>query len=310
VIVTVTLNPAIDEEYVVPEFAPGGWFRATKTDRSPGGKGVNVSLVLKQLGYDSAAMGFLAGFNGEYVRDSLKRLGLTTNFVHMRGETRTNVYIVDEVGHVETGIAEGGPYVKEEALARFMVNYRRLLKRADCILFGGSLPPGVPQDVYRELIELARQEDVVTFIDAAGAPLMAGLEGIPAVAKIDHRFMSRLSGVRLDSLDNLIEAVSGLHRQGIEWAVTNYRNHGDVFFTPQGIYLGEFERRGVVSLFGSDDALMAGLIVAQMEKMDVENTIRFALACAWENSLHVEKGCRSREAVEALLDRIRVERLE
>lgn len=309
-IVTVTLNPAIDEEYVVPEFVPGGWFRATTTDRSPGGKGINVSLVLKQLGYDSAAMGFLAGFNGEYVRDSLKRLGLTTNFVHIKGETRTNVYIVDEVGHVETGIVEAGPYVKEEALARFMAYYRRLLKRADCILFGGSLPPGVPQGIYRDLIVLARGEGVPTFIDAAGAPLMAGLEGAPTVAKVDHRFMSRLAGVRLSSLDNLIEVVSGLHDRGVEWAVTSYRNYGNVFSTPKGIYLGEYDRKGLVSLFGSDDALMAGLALARTEKMDVEEAIRFSLACAWENSLHVEKGCRSREAVEELVDRVHIEKLE
>ncbi|QTX31303.1 1-phosphofructokinase family hexose kinase [Aminithiophilus ramosus] len=309
-IVTVTLNPAIDEEYVVPDFAPGGWFRATKIDRSPGGKGVNVSLVLKQLGYDSAAMGFLAGFNGEYVRDSLKRLGLTTNFVHTRGETRTNVYVVDEVSHVETGVAEAGPYITEEALGRFLINYKRLLKRADCVLFGGSLPPGVPQDIYRELIVLAREAGVVTFIDAAGAPLMAGLEGIPSFAKVDHRFMSRVAGVRLNSLDNLIEVVSGLHERGVLWAVANYRTCGDVFFTPEGIFLGEFGRKGIVSLFGSDDALMAGLTVGHLERMTVEASIRFALACAWENALHVEKGCRSRKAVEDLLEKVHVERLE
>ena len=72
-IVTVTLNPAVDEEYVVPEFRPGGWFRATKVQRSPGGKGINVSLVLKQLGLETAAMGFLAGFSGEYIRDFLRQ---------------------------------------------------------------------------------------------------------------------------------------------------------------------------------------------------------------------------------------------
>lgn len=309
-IVTVTLNPAIDEEYIVPDFAPGSWFRAKKIDRSPGGKGVNVSLVLKQLGYESTAMGFLAGFNGEYVRDSLKRLGMTTNFVHTRGETRTNVFVVDEVSHVGTGVTEAGPYVTEEALARFIINYKRILKRAKVILFGGSLPPGVPQDIYRELIALAREAGVATFFDAAEAPFMAGLEGAPTVAKVDHRFMSRVAGVRLNSIDNLIEVVSGLHERGVEWAIANYRTYGDVFFTPEGIYLGEFDRKGVVSLFCADDALMAGLIVARLEEMDVETSIRFALACAWKNSLRVAKGFEDRAALGDLLEKVHLEKLE
>lgn len=135
-IITVTLNPAVDEEYVVPEFRPGGWFRASETNRSAGGKGVNVSLILSQLGYSSAAMGFLAGFNGEFIRDELRKKRITTNFVHVRGETRTNVYIVDEIGHVETGVTESGPYVSEGALGRFLNNYDRMLTRAKFVYMG------------------------------------------------------------------------------------------------------------------------------------------------------------------------------
>ncbi len=82
-ILTVTLNPAVDEEYVVPEFRPGGWFRATKSSRSPGGKGINVSTLLAQFGYTSTAMGFLAGFNGEYIRNALRASRITTDFVHI-----------------------------------------------------------------------------------------------------------------------------------------------------------------------------------------------------------------------------------
>ena len=91
-IVTVTLNPAVDEEFVVSDFRPGGWFRSTQADRTPGGKGINVSIMLRQLGYESTTMGYLAGFNGSYILDSLRRKRITTSFIHVRGETRTNVY--------------------------------------------------------------------------------------------------------------------------------------------------------------------------------------------------------------------------
>jgi 1-phosphofructokinase family hexose kinase len=309
-IVTVTLNPAVDEEFLVPEFRPGRWFRSSHVDRSPGGKGINVSYMLSQAGYQSVAMGFLAGFNGEYIRDALRRLRITTNFIHVPGDTRSNVYIVDEIGHVETGIAESGPYIPEEAMARFLANYERMLGRARLVVMGGSLPPGVPQDIYRDMLDRAKSRGIPTLLDAAGPPLMTAIEGGPTFARIDHRFMARVAGVSLTSLDNLIEVVSRVHDFGVEWAVVSYRSYGAVFFSPQGIYLAEYERKGLVSLFAADDALVAGFIIAREEKMDTEDTIRFATACAWEDSPHVEKGFRDRSEIDKLAPLVRIDKLD
>jgi fructose-1-phosphate kinase PfkB-like protein len=281
----------VDEEFVVSEFRPGGWFRSRNANRSPGGKGINVSLLLSQLGVETAAMGFLAGFNGGYIRDVLRKEHITTNFVHVKGETRTNVYIVDETGKMETGISETGPYVPEEAYERFMKNYDRMLKRARLIVLGGSLPPGVPQDAYACLIRSAKDMGVPVWIDAAGAPLMSGLEAVPSLAKIDHRLLTNL------------------HEQGIEWSITSYHTYGDLFFTPEGIFLATSGRKDVVSLFGASDALMAGMIVAREENMTVEESIRFSLACGWEDATHVEKGISSRKAVEEKMDLVQVEKL-
>ena len=308
-IVTVTLNPAVDEEYLVPEFRPGSWFRASQVNRSAGGKGINVSILLRQMGYDSAALGFLAGYNGEYIRDALRRERVTTNFVHVRGETRTNTYVVDEVGHVETGIAELGPYIPEDALARFFKNYERLLHRADGVVMGGSLPPGVPQDIYRELTLLARRYQKPVFIDASGSPLLSALEGAPTVAKIDHRFMSLVMGVPLSTLDNLIGVAQKIQSQGVPWVVASYRTYGDLFSTPEGVFVAEVPRKGVVSLFGASDALLAGLVVGLTERLPAEETVRFAMAAALEDAMHVEKGVRSRASVEQHLSKIRLDRV-
>ncbi len=309
-IVTVTLNPAVDEECLVPEFRPGKWFRAGQVNRSPGGKGINVSYMLSQVDFPSVAMGFLAGFNGEYIRDALRRLHITTNFIHVPGETRSNVYIVDEVGHIETGVAESGPYIPEEALGRFLTNYERMLVRARFVMIGGSLPPGVPQDIYRDLVERAKSKGIPTLLDAAGPPLLAAIEEGPTFARVDHRFMAWVAGISLTSLDNLIEVVSRVHDYGVEWAVASYRNYCAVFFSPEGIYLAEFERKGLASLFASDDALVAGFIIAREEKMDAEETIRFSTACAWENSLRVEKGFRGRLEIDQLAAQVQVEKLD
>ncbi|PIE54133.1 MAG: sugar kinase [Dethiosulfovibrio peptidovorans] len=309
-IVTVTLNPAVDEDYVVRDFVPGRWFRAMVSEKTPGGKGINVSLLLNQLGHDSAAMGFLAGFNGDYIRDALQRLRITTNFVHVEGETRTNVHVLDELGHLETGLSELGPTISEDALNRFMSNYRRMLKRASVVVIGGSIPPGVPQDIYRDLVTLARDAGRTTFIDAAGPAFMAGIEAGPSFAKIDHRFMSQLSDHPLSSLDNLIDAVSEIHDFGARWAVASYHVYGDVFFTPDGIYLATLgDRSDLVSMFSASDALVSGLIVAYLEGLSSEDAIKFSMACAMEDATHVAKGISSREAAERLMSTVLIEKL-
>lgn len=309
-IVTVTLNPAVDEEYLVSNFRLGRWFRAEAINRSPGGKGINVSLMLKQLGYESIAMGFLGGFSGEYIREKLRRAGIITNFVHLREETRTNIFIVDRIGKVETGISEAGPYVDERSLNRFKRDYQRVLSMASMVLLAGSLPPGVPQDIYAELISMAKARGVMTFVETSGAPFKYALEAAPFFAKVDHRFMSELEGIYFTSLDNMIKILERIASMGVDYAVISYKGYGDVFLTPQGLFLAEIPVRELEgSSFGAGDALMAGMLLAFLERMPVEEAIRFAMACAWEDMRHIEKGISSREAVEELVPRVSVERL-
>ena len=309
-ILTITMNPAVDEEYFLPEFHAGSWFRANKVDHSAGGKGINVSIILAQLGYENAAMGFLAGYNGEYVRDELRKHQITTNFVHVPGETRTNVFIVDEAGKLETGIAEPGPYVSEEALERFLINYRRMLGRANFVFIGGSLPPGVPQDIYRELIFLAKEGGKGVFVDAAGVSLAAALDANPSCAKLDYRHASRGADFTPTSLDGIIGLFRKAHNQGVTCCLASYRSYGEVFSLPGGIYLAEIDRNKVVSMLGAGEALLAGFIVGKKENMPEEECIRFAMACACEDSNHVEKGVRGRGSVEKLMPSIQVDRLE
>ena len=278
-ILTVTMNPAVDEEYFLSEFHAGSWFRASKVVRSAGGKGINVSVILAQLGYESAAMGFLAGYNGEYIRDELRKHQITTNFVHVPEETRTNVFIVDQTGNLETGIAEPGPYVSEEALERFLINYKRMLGRANFVFIGGSLPPGVPQDIYRELVKLAKEGGNEVFVDAAGVTLTAALDAKPTFAKIDRRYVSRVSTKPFVSLDGIIDLFNQAHAHGVTCCLTSYRSYGEVFSLPGGVYLAEIEREGVVSMLGAGEALMAGFIVGKKENMSEEERVRFAMAC-------------------------------
>ena len=308
-IVTVTPNPSMDEAYLVPEFNPGRWFRASSVERSPGGRGINVSHVLSQLGWESVATGFLAGHTGDFIQESLYRAGITTNFVNVAGENRTNTYVIDEIGGLETAITDVGPDVSPDAVDRFFWNLDKLLPRAECVLMGGSLPPGVPVDFFRDVTNRARQYNIPVFIDTFGPPLAEVLEALPTVVKIDHRFMDSVKGITLSALEHLIDLSKKIYDQGVDWIITSYFNNGNLFCTPQGYFLAEIERADMVSVLGANDALMAGMIVARLERMGVEESIRFAMACVQEDVRHIQKGVPSRAAVEAALRSVTIQKV-
>lgn len=309
-IITVTPNPAMDEGYTVSELRPGRWYRAKDVNRSPGGRGINASIVLKQLGYDSVATGFLAGHSGEYIRDDMLARGISANFVNIKGENRTNTFILDEVGGVETAITDVGPTVYEDAQRRLFWNLDRLLPRATAVLMGGSLPPGVPDVFFKEVIDRMKRKNIPVFIDAYGRALDLAIEALPTVVKLDHRFMDTVRGISLSTLDHLIEISGRIFDEGVDWVITSYFNNSNVFCTPKGYYMAEIKRENILTLRSANDALMAGMVVAREERMGLEDTIRFAMACVQANVRYSEKGVPSREAVDDLTGEIKVIKLD
>lgn len=310
-IVTVTLNPAVDEEYVIPRYESGRWIRSSSSQRTPGGSGINVALILNQLGFETAAMGFLAGFNGDYIRDALRRYGITTNFIHVPGETRTNINVVDEAHQCETSIVEGGHPVSSEAVARFMTNYRRMMSRASAVVLGGSLPQDVSGDIYGEMTRIAVDAGLPVYVDASGAELSAALEGDPFYVNVDHRFLlGEQAQTSVEPQDARAALVDHLKNYGARWAVASCDVCGEIFSTPSGIYLAKADRDIARSLFTFDDAITAGVVVATLENMPVEDVVKFSLACALEDSSHALKGVSSREAVERFLPSVSIERLD
>lgn len=310
-IITVTLNPAVDEEYLVDALVPGKWTRANQTLRMPGGRGINVALMLTQLGYNAVAMGFLAGFNGEYIRDALRRANVSTNFVHIQGETRTNVYISTAKGLDGTSVYEKGPVVDEEACRRFMMNYKRMLNRASAVMLGGALPLGVPKEIYKELSAMAKEAGLPVYIDAYGSAFLMALETQPRLAKIPDTRIEELAGEPLTSLGPYIKAAKKVYNMGIHWSLLAYTDYCTVFATPQGVYLGRIQNeKSAASFFNTRDARMTGIIIADAEGMNTEDSIRFAMACAALNSTHLDKNLIGREAINSYMDKVSVEKVE
>jgi 1-phosphofructokinase family hexose kinase len=301
-ILTVTLNPTVDMDFVVNGLRPGGRHRAEVSERSPGGAGVNISVNLSRLGFSSMATGFLAGCNGAYILNVLQKEKVSCRFIHMAGETRVNVCVIDaDAGNgedLETRFFERGAEVPEVEKRFFMRCYERLLGRTEKVVMGGSLPPGIDVSFCAALMQSAKNAAIPTILCPREEDMEAVLEERPTAVKLDFP--------ETEDLDALLARAEGLHRAGTEWAVFSVGREKAVFSCRKGAWIAESPAEEMRYVYASGDALVAGLIASLEEGAPPETAARFAMACAWECSVHPAKFPRGRDCVEALSSKVRL----
>ena len=317
-IITVTLNPAVDKVYWVErlkicevteeEFLT----RATRSATSAGGKGVNMSVFLSAMGMDNVAMGFVGGHSGRLVVRDLRDRGVTTNFIWTREETRTNVTVLER-GHesVPLLIGEAGGSVTDHELERFMRRYRRMLPRAEWIVLAGSLPPGVDVGIYSELAKLAREAGAKVVISAGGEALIRTFELCPYLVKPDTREHRELMGIDLASKEKIIEAGRRIATCGAEMVVISHQVTGDIAVTRDAVWeiktsipTAEFR-----NLVGADDVFLAGILYRLVESDPIEDALRFGLAAGLASAESEEKVCSKRDQIQAEMKNVTVERI-
>src|SRR5256712_10196885 len=193
-IVTVTLNPAVDQTLVLSKFVAGDTLRVKASRFDPGGKGINVSRVVRELGGESLAMGFAPGGLGRYIEQTLDSQGIPCDFLHTRGETRTNITILDESRHMQTILSDPGPQTDPHYVVELKKRLRRRLRTGDWLVLAGSIPPPLDAGVYTEIIHEAAEMGVHTVLDADGAALAAGAAAPPQIVEGNRPEMGRRFG--------------------------------------------------------------------------------------------------------------------
>ena len=215
-ILTVTLNAAIDKRYVVEGFRTGEVNRVKECTYVPGGKGLNVSKPASIYGAEVVATGFAGGHAGAYIEDALKPFGIRSAFYHVDAESRSCINIWDEVNHVQTEFLEPGFTVTEEQFQGFLKKFRNLVKQADVIAMSGSVPKGLDGSAYQRLVEICREEKRNVILDTSGALLTMGIEAKPTMIKPNLDEIRMLTGMSCDSLEEMIEAAKQIHEGGVE----------------------------------------------------------------------------------------------
>ncbi|MFF9453598.1 1-phosphofructokinase family hexose kinase [Streptomyces flaveolus] len=253
-ITTVTLNAAVDVTYVVDRIQHGGSHRIASVRRRAGGKGINVARVLAALGHSTTVTGLVGGTAGEAVRRDLAGAGLADALVPITGETRHTVTVVEEEADDASVFLEAGPPVTAGEWAEFKAVYGRLLRRSRAVVLSGSLPPGLPEDTYAELVTLARQQNVPAVVDTTGNALLASLDASPAVVKPNRSELCETLGTE--------DAQAGAHRlrrAGAEAVVVSLGADGMLALTPDGELIAEPPRRMTGNPTGAGDAAVAAL---------------------------------------------------
>jgi len=310
VIVTVTLNPAIDQTLVLDRFVAGDTLRVRASRFDPGGKGINVSRVVKELGGQTVAMGFAPGGLGRYIEQTLKSEGIECDFVHTKGETRTNITIVDETRHMQTILSDPGPETDEKFVEQLLGKLRKRLKANDWLVIAGSIPPPLAPKVYAEMIGLAREKWVHAVLDADGPALAAGIAAKPEMVKGNRRELERLLSRHLDDEESTLKAARVLREMTIRTAVVTRGREGAIAECDEGSWRSLAPRVRAVSAVGSGDAFLAGVVLSLSHGGTMEEALRLGVAAGTAAVLTPGTELCHRREVDVLQPRVKVQRIE
>ena len=310
-ILTVTMNPSIDTRYEVDHLVIDDVNRVTP-HKTAGGKGLNVSRVLVQLGDDVLATGLLGGHSGAYLGNLMDEDHIPHHFTPIAGESRTCIALLHDGNQTE--LLESGPAVSAEELEAFLANYEDLLTDASCITISGSLPKGVPSTCYAQMVAAAVAAGKPVLLDTSGAALDAALDAAskPTLVKPNLTEINALLGTAFttEQADELGDAVAADARfQGIPWVVVTMGAAGAVAFHEGHRYRVTTPAIEAVNATGSGDSTVAGFAHAIAQGADDETVLRCGNTCGKLNAMDPQTGHLAMEHWDEVYNGITVTRL-
>jgi 1-phosphofructokinase/tagatose 6-phosphate kinase len=311
-IITVTLNAAMDKTLAVPNFQLGRRHRAIEQTSMAGGKGVNVARALKALGQPVIATGVAGGPTGTRIIEQLTEEAILNDFVRIREESRTSTAVVDDTTGEQTEINEHGPLVAEAELELFRDKLLYLAKGADVCVFAGSLPRGVPDSLYAELITELKGMDVTTVIDAEGEPMRLATRSAPTMVSPNELEAEELVGHEFADDDDRLRGLQEIVDLGPREAAMTLPSGCLGLVGDEGdrhLYRVTLEPRETRSTVGSGDAFLAGYVAARYTGSPAEECLRFGVACGAESTQHFGAGVVDPREVERLMPEVEVEEL-
>ncbi|WP_406013837.1 1-phosphofructokinase family hexose kinase [Streptomyces sp. NBC_00984] len=317
-ILTVTLNTALDLTYGVPELVPHASHRVSDMSERPGGKGLNVARVLSALGHETVVTGFAGGSTGAVLRELLAGLPpretgtdfpapiaaapITDALVTVAGNTRRTIAVVDRATGDTTQLNEPGPLVTADEWTALLGRYEELLTGADAVALCGSLPPGIHVGAYAELVRSARAAGVPVLLDTSGEPLRRGIAARPDLIKPNADELTQLTGSR-----EPMRATRDARRRGAHGVIASLGPDGMLAVTPDGSWRAAPPAKVLGNPTGAGDSAVAGLLSGLVEGLSWPDRLRRAVALSTATVLSPTAGDFDRAAYEELLPRVGIE---
>jgi len=308
-IVTVTLNPALDKSITVPSFAVNCVNRAEEVRLDPGGKGINVSKTVFALGGKTLALGILGGAAGGYIKSSLDNMGLENDFVFSPHATRTNLKIQDPVSGTTTDVNEAGAPADARTLQQIWKMIENYVNQGDVVIFAGKNPPQTPDGLLAEWTRKLHRMGVKVAVDTEGAALLPALRERPEIIKPNLQELAQLLGCGELTAEQVAEAAGMLSKSGVALAVISMGEDGAVFAGNGRVIRGYAPQVKAVSTVGAGDAMMAALAMGMEQGAALEDIARHALAVASAAVLQSGTAAVDPKTVEQLLDQVRLEQV-
>ncbi|MCF6409335.1 1-phosphofructokinase [Pseudalkalibacillus salsuginis] len=302
-IYTVTLNPSLDYIVGLEDLELGKVNRAGETYKFPGGKGINVSRVLKRLGHSSCALGFIGGFTGDFIQSAIEMEEIETDFVVVDGDSRINVKVRADL---ETEINGPSPGIDPQHLDLLKKKFSSI-RENDVVILAGSLPENLEPSYYRELIELV-PEGARVIVDTKGVPLNQAILARPFLIKPNHHELGDLFNVEIITSDEAEKYARKLVDKGAEHVIVSMAGNGALLVTSEGSYTCNVPKGKVVNSVGAGDSVVAGFVSSYLNHGNILEAFQYGVAAGSASAFSLEF-CTKKE-VEELFQTIQVREFE
>ena len=274
-IYTLTLNPSIDYVLKIDKFEDGQTLRSNTEEKYPGGKGIMVSKLLKNLGEKSVNIGFLGGFTGDFIRKKLNDLEIEEDFTNIEDDSRINVKLKYET---ETEINAQGPQITEEEIEEFL-NYLDQLQEDDFVIISGSIPKSLGDDFYRVIVNLLEMNNVRFALDTSGKKLFKLSSYKPFLVKPNKKELEEIFEDKIDSDEKIVKYARKLIDQGAENVIVSLGKDGSIFVDNSVIYKAKPIEGKLINSVGSGDSMVAGYIYGYMKGLSKFDSYKLAASC-------------------------------
>ncbi|MBT2639505.1 MULTISPECIES: 1-phosphofructokinase [unclassified Bacillus (in: firmicutes)] len=299
-IYTLTLNPSVDYLVEADEIHLGSLNRSSNETKLPGGKGINVSRVLRSLGVDSKATGFIGGFTGRYVEEFLNREGVQTRFVNVEGDTRINIKL--KAG-TETEINASGPEISTLAIGTLKEQIKQL-GLGDYLILAGSIPSSMPDSIYEEIVQICKDTGAEVIVDAEGDLLKNILVHRPFLIKPNHHELGQFFNKEITEADEAIIYGKKLVEAGAKNVIVSLAEKGAVYINENDAYKADVPQGEVKSSVGAGDSMVAGFLAQYLKTGDRKEAFRYSVASGSATAFSI--GLCTPEKVEQLLQEVKI----